>query len=239
MKHQSGNALWFILIAIGLLGLLTITFSRSSKNNDSGDYEQTQIAASEILRYAKSLENAVQTLLAKGCSENEISFENNVVAGYTNSNSPAENSCHVFRSAGAGMTYQEPKDQWLDSSQTASSGYGEWFFSGQSRVIEVGTDCTSSAPQCRELSIVLPFLDLDICLSINTQNDINNPSDEPPQDSGTAFTYDDTHKFTGTNFFGNAINPTGNQLHGKYHGCFKGDSDPSGGYHFYKVLHAR
>jgi hypothetical protein len=106
-KSEKGNALIFILIAIALLGLLTVTLSRSGDStNDSGDYEQNQIAASEILSYAKSIENAVQMLLARGCSENDISFENNVVAGYTNPNAPTDNSCHVFDVAGAGMTYQ-------------------------------------------------------------------------------------------------------------------------------------
>ncbi|MCI5060759.1 MAG: hypothetical protein MRY79_06785 [Alphaproteobacteria bacterium] len=108
MKTQTGNALWFILIAIGLMGLLTVMLSRGSNTtNDTGDYEQTQIAASQILGYAKSLENAVQMLLARGCSENEISFENSTIAGYTNANAPTDNSCHVFEPEGAGMEWED------------------------------------------------------------------------------------------------------------------------------------
>jgi len=116
MKTQSGNALWFILIAIGLLGLLTVSLTRGgSSSNDTGDYEQNQIIASEILTYAKSIENAVQSLLSRGCSENEISFENGVVTGYANPNAPTDKSCHVFNSAGAGMTYE--RDDVLISSE--------------------------------------------------------------------------------------------------------------------------
>ena len=75
MKKQNGNALWFILLAIALLGLLTAVMTRSSgTDNDTGSYEKNQIAANEILQYAKSIENAVQNLLARGCSENDISF---------------------------------------------------------------------------------------------------------------------------------------------------------------------
>jgi len=113
--RQSGNALWFILIAIGLLGLLTVSLTRGgSSSNDTGDFEQNQIVASEILSYAKSIENAVQSLLARGCSENEISFENNTVTGYSNPDAPTDKSCHIFDSAGTGMTLE--RDDILISS---------------------------------------------------------------------------------------------------------------------------
>lgn len=109
-KHkmeQSGNALWFILIAIGLLGLLTVSLTRSGSNtNETGSFEQNQIAVSQILTYAKSIENAVQSLLSRGCSENEISFDNNIVTGYENLNAPDDNSCHVFEPEGAGMSIE-------------------------------------------------------------------------------------------------------------------------------------
>lgn len=114
LKQQNGNALFFILIAIALLGLLTVTMTRSGDStNDTGDYEQNQIVASEVLTYAKSIENAVQTLLARGCSENEISFwhdsdgngTEDASDDYYNTNSPTDHSCHVFDVAGAGMTY--------------------------------------------------------------------------------------------------------------------------------------
>lgn len=115
-NDEGGNALIFILIAIALLGLLTVTLSRSGDStNDTGDFEQNQIAASEILAYAKSIENAVQSLLARGCSENEISFwhdsdGNGTEDGgddYYNDKSPTDRFCHVFDVAGAGMTFTD------------------------------------------------------------------------------------------------------------------------------------
>lgn len=119
-KTQNGNALFFILIAIALLGLLTVTMMRSSSDsNDAGSYEQSQIVASEVLNYAKSIENAVQMLLARGCSENELSFwhdsnddgNENSSDDYYNSKSPTDHSCHVFDVAGAGLTYQDMTDK--------------------------------------------------------------------------------------------------------------------------------
>lgn len=122
-KNQNGNALIFILIAIALLGLLTVTLSRSGDStNDTGDFEQNQIVASEILTYAKSIENAVQMLLSRGCGENDISFENNIVAGYTNP--PDTPPCKIFDAAGAGMTYGSPNP----------------IFSGALQITDVETD---------------------------------------------------------------------------------------------------
>ena len=55
MTHQKGNALWFILVAISLLGLLTIMLSRSSStSNETGSYEQNIIGANGILSYVKN-----------------------------------------------------------------------------------------------------------------------------------------------------------------------------------------
>ena len=72
---QKGNALWFILIAIILLGLLTSMLTRSGgSTNDTGGYEQAEIGVSEVLSYAQSIDNAVQALKARGCGENEISL---------------------------------------------------------------------------------------------------------------------------------------------------------------------
>ena len=45
MKNESGNALWFILIAIALLAALTVVVTRSSDTvEQSGDVERQRIA---------------------------------------------------------------------------------------------------------------------------------------------------------------------------------------------------
>lgn len=115
MKKQSGNALWFILIAIFLLGGLTVLLSRTGSNTEeTGSTEKSRIIATEILRYAASIENAVQFLLTQGCSENELSFwydsngDGNENASDDNYNptSPTDRSCHIFSQKGAGITYK-------------------------------------------------------------------------------------------------------------------------------------
>lgn len=236
MNKQSGNALWFILIAIGLLGLLTVSLSRSgSGTNDTGSFEQNQIIASEILTYAKSIENAVQSLLARGCSENEISFENSVVAGYENPNSPTDKSCHVFDVAGAGMTYEAPKEKWLDKSKNSEPSFQELVITGLARVDTIGGSLCGGV-QCAELLFYIPYLKQEICSSLNQYLNLNVDlsSDEGIQDLGPSAPDFFVGDFTNDKGF------IGNQeaaLIGENSGClYRGFRN---NFAFYHVLHAR
>lgn len=107
MKKQSGNALWFILLAIFLLGGLTVLLSRTGSNTEeTGSAEQTSIKASALLRYAAGLENGVTRLLNLGCSESQISIDPDVTTvGYENPKSPVDRSCHLFYPEGAGLSF--------------------------------------------------------------------------------------------------------------------------------------
>ncbi len=235
-RQQSGNALWFILIAVGLLGLLTVTLTKSgSSTNETGSFEQNQIVASQILTYAKSIENAVQSLLARGCSENEISFENNVVAGYENPNAPTDKSCHVFDAAGAGMTYEAPKENWLDKSKNGEDSFGEIVITGLARVDTVG-GAICGVNQCSELLFYIPYLEQNICVSLNRALNLNvNLSiDEGIQDLGPS----SADFFTGS--FKNDSGFIGNEqavLIGENNACIYRNHNEN--FSFYHVLHAR
>ncbi len=244
---EAGNALIFILIAIVLLGLLTVTLTRSGDStNDTGDFEQNQIAASEILTYAKSIENAVQSLLARGCSENEISFwhdsdGNGTEDGsddYYNDKSPTDRSCHVFDVSGVGLNYFQINEDYFDSNQSTETLYGENYFPSSVCVQNVGsgsTNCQSNGVNDEEILIFIPYLKENICKSINTSL---TGSSDIPKDTGAMWPNDHS-KFTGNLSDGNSIT-----LLGGYHGtsslCIEGDTRPvAGTYHFYHVLHAR
>lgn len=236
-QKQNGNALIFILIAIVLLGLLTVTLSRSGdSSNDTGDFEQNQIAASEILSYAKSIENAVQSLLARGCSENELSFwhdsdGNGTEDGsddYYNANSPTDRSCHVFDVAGAGMTYQSPQKNITGVNFNLA-------FAGDDQIIGVGRDCASSL--CSELYIFYRTGNETLCNSINKISNIPLISGHSPEEVGL----NGIGKYTGS--FSINPDPLGNDndgasFVGKTTGCIKDFNEP-GNYDIYHVLHAR
>ena len=160
-KTQQGNALWFILIAVALLAALTMVLSRGGSTVDqSGDFEQRQVKVSQMLRYAKSIEAAVQEMRLRGVSENDISFwhdsngdntEDNTDT-YYNINCDGLTDCKLFDVGGAGLTYIQPPQGVSDAS--------DWIFNATNDVINVGT----TAP---DLVIMLPQMRTSICDQIN------------------------------------------------------------------------
>ena len=247
--RERGNALWFILVAIGLLGLLTVMLSRSGSNtNETGGYEQNVIAANEILSYAKNMENAVQGLLARDCSENELSFWHdsngdgieNASDNYFNTVSTrTDRSCHIFDVAGAGLTWDTPDERWHDKNYDTEVWYDDWNFTAASTVVNAGTTCNSKT--CTDLVAVLSFINQNICLRLNELVNLDNPSGSPPTENSSVSFNSNTNNFNGSNFtFQSGIDITAQKFHS---GCIKatslsGSSFPNT-FHFYHVLHAR
>lgn len=166
---MAGNALWFLLVAIGLLGGLTALLARGGADAGYSD-EQATIIAQRLLQQARSVEAAVEKLLLSGCSENEISFANPVQSGYDNPNSPSEAAggdehCWVFSAKGAGLSFPVipgPSTHWLASVPT-----NRWLFNGNNKIMDVGTTC--AAPSCSELLMITEMRDTNakICQKIN------------------------------------------------------------------------
>jgi hypothetical protein len=234
-NQQSGNALWFILIAIVLLGGLTVMMSRSSgTSEDSGDYERSQIQVSEVARYAKSIELAVQNLRNNECSENDLNFDTPLLVGHDNITAPANESCDVFSAKGGGMTYKKIPPVLLDTSKSAQAYYGFWVFTGRLRMGGVGgTD--------PELSMIAPFLTKDFCMKLNTFLKISNVAGDSPMED-TAGQGSFLFPFTGTFVAGSDIDGNGNALGQNLFlrqksGCTKSSSGDS--YNFFHVLIAR
>lgn len=173
-KKQSGNVLIFILIAIVLLGGLTVLLSRTgSQSEDTGDTEQLAIQASTLLEYAGGLQSAVQSLRMRGCSENQISFEISGVgqeAGYNNPNAPVDLACHVFYPNGAGITYKKKEDFFPKGVWTGNDTNN---FVGRSSIIDVGT----ALPELYWI-MRMPDDGKNICTQINRQLGYADPT--PP-----------------------------------------------------------
>ena len=212
MKHkklsQSGNALWFILIAIALLGGLTVMLSRSSgTSEDTGEYEKNQISATEILRTGEALKLAVENLKSRGCSENELSFwhdsdgngTENGSDDYYNGDAPTDHSCHIFQPEGAGLEYDTG-----------------WIITGASRVLGLGSDSRTELLAVFETS-------QDLCTQINDLVSVSNPSGTPPSEDFDMSAF--TGGFGTTVTAGYTIGNTSAQLEEKFQSCSKDASD--------------
>jgi hypothetical protein len=234
-NNQNGNILIFLLIAIVLLGGLTALLTRSGgSTNETGEYERQSISASDLLKYASGIEQAVQKLQQFGCSENQISFDQAVVTGYSHLNSPTDNSCHVFETAGGGQVYESANTGLLDSAASGETHYGEWVFSGANEIQDIGTTAASNASA--EMVIMLPFVDQDICTQINRTLDIGSTI---PQDSGSM---DIALQYAGAFSYQQTISNAA--INGKKSFCIQGNTDDSGTdisdyYFFISVLKGR
>ena len=212
---EQGNVLFFILIAVVLLGVLTAVLSRSSSTVDqSADYEQQTVRASQIVRYAKSIEAAVQEMQLRGISERDISFANTVTTNiYTNGfcDDDTDSSfpdCLIFDQEGAGLTY-------LPAPNLSNDG-SDWLFVGTNDVTGVGT----TDP---DLIMILPIVRDSVCTAINRLTQASYGATE----SAVDFT-----AFTGTYTAEESID----NANGQTAGCIDYDNGGTSEPFFYMVL---
>lgn len=223
---ESGNALWFILLAVVLMGALTLTLSRGGSNSDqTGDFEQMRVQASKVLRTAAGIEQAITQLkMNGGCSEQQISFEadedddnvyNDSDDRYYNAKSPTDLSCHLFHRSGAALN--RPGAEWR-------------FVTGS--VENIGGGGT-------ELLALMPDISADLCKAINRELSLSFPL----TDSFNATAYDT--EFAGAFTQDVAIGDEGGGGDfpaGKRSGCLTVDTTPAaldGDHVFYHVLMVR
>lgn len=243
-KSQSGNVLFYILIAVALLAALSYAVSETSRGNTQQvSNQQARLHASEILAYADTVAKAVVQLRLRGCLETELSFQNDVVTvGYTNANAPGDESCHIFAFNGGGVLWQPIPAEFLDTSHSAKNWYGQPFYPAGTCVVDIGTTSNSAGGFCdsdgdEDLLIIYPWIKREICLALNDLVDMNNPDGDPPTDNALAWSTSFSGSFSGALEIGNGADL--NSFRGKKSGCFEGSSHQAGGYHFYHVLLAR
>ncbi len=246
MKSESGNIIWFLLVAIALLAALTVVMTRSSDTaGQSGDREMLRIQASQILRDAKGWEQAIGRMSVQEISADDISFASSGLTGYTNSNCSGD-SCDLFRTAGGAQSYKDPDSAWLDSAQSGESFYGSWIFTGKlcvqgvgNQTEAVGTDCsTNNDPSDEDLAALLPYVRKNLCIELNRQLGVGTAGANPPTDTGDAWAA--APEFTGGFSDGANIGVNNATLYRKPSGCIEGaGTPPSGSYVFYHVLVAR
>ena len=235
MNRQSGNALWFILIAIALLGLLGAMLVRTSaQTEETGQTDRLSVAASQLIRYTSSVTAAVQNMLLRGTSESEISFANDVyqecdddliqAAGH-NPNCTTED-CEIFGLGGGLQALETPSALLTDD---ACLRWKAGSVAMNTRIVEeVGTV---------KADLVLEVFDLteEACVMINRLAKISMPSNEPPEDEegigGTDIFTGDYAVATST------IGDDAAELQGKKTFCLHRPSDDT--YHLYTVLIAR
>lgn len=228
---ESGNILWFLLLTVALLAMLTFIVSRNSGTvNQSGRAEQDRIRASSLLRYTKLIETAVQKMvLNDGISENDLDF---IALGAAHDNTNCASAyCEVFNVEGGGVDYQSAADILGDESFTYN-----WHISTGNRVGGMG--CDDASANCKELLLLLEGVPESLCLQVNKILDIINPSGALPQQNAVDVGPEYTGSFTANaaNEYIGGTNATNEapQVRGQQAGCvyeFGGGSNTVFYYH--------
>lgn len=210
---ESGNALWFIMLAIAMLAALTITITRSSDSvEQSGDFERHRIQASNIMRYSKGLAQTIDTMRMRGISENDISFHSPDWGHTDYEHSPPQgNENRIFSVEGGGMNLPD------------INGATNWSFFGNRAVQDVETAANDL--------IIQTEVSKNVCLQINMLADVTNTGGEPPTDDIDA---PDPYigSFSATAGTDVIIGNDAAELAGKPTGC----REDGGSYYFYHVL---
>ncbi len=218
---ESGNVFLIIMMGIALFAALMFTFARGAQEGTGNlSRKKAEIIATDIITYAQRAERGVNRLLSKSVSENDISFENGIEAGYTNAGCAAD-SCKVFAPSGGAISWANPPEDANDGSA--------WIFTGANYVKGLGAaaDATDA-----ELLLILPNVNQTVCTQINKKLGISGI----PQENADSL----TTKFTGTFAAAPELieeNNGGTALDEVRTACFEGENTPAAGtYHFYHVL---
>lgn len=181
IRHsERGNAFFIVMVAVVLFGALMFTFSRGMRQGGANLTEkQAEIAASDTIAYAQTIERAVNRVLLRGYSETQLSFDNSFLSGYENANC-TEDRCRIFHPSGGAVKWQSPPPGLNDGSN--------WIINGKNAIPDVGVHTTP------DLVLMLTGLSGQTCLTINDTLGVPNPSGAPPED-GDSINKD---LFTGT-----------------------------------------
>lgn len=220
--NQSGNVLFIILLAIGLLGALTFAIQGTGQQNGNIDRETTIIRVSEVRRYASELERGVHYILQNNYSESDIRFAHpNAHTDYGDLDSDSDKTDQVFDGEGGGAKYRPPPSGVNDGSA--------WEFYGHTAFAHVGSDEA-------ELIAVLPNVTQAFCDAVNDSVGY----DVQPEDSGTCVYGGATERFDASTQFFSSPNTTVEatfSVKPSLQGCVECTGDNS--LHFYHVLLAR
>ncbi len=161
-RGERGNVFFLILLGVVLFLALALTVSRGmrSDNTQRLSDQRAQLLATDLITHGQVVARAVDRLRRKGCSENEISFEN---GGFPlNANAPGDNSCHIYHPDGGSVAYREIDGGALDASLSAAPFYSQWYSSGGTRVVNLGTANT-------EMTFSGLYVSEQVCETINEQ----------------------------------------------------------------------
>lgn len=221
-SREQGNVLIIILLAIALIGALTVAIQGSSQKSANIDRETLILRVTEVQRYASELERGIAFIMQNELSEGDIRFAHpDAHNDYGDLSADTDKSDQLFHRDGGNASYKNPADDINDGSS--------WEFYGNTALPEVGSDSA-------DLIAVLPNVTTAFCERANSMIGYNGQ----PQDSSTCLNTGASARFDdGTQFDSspNTVVDSSFSLKPAMRGCVECTSD--GSLHYFHVLMAR
>lgn len=217
-----GNVLFIILIAIALIGALTLAIQGSGTQDANIDRETLILRVSEVQRYGSELERGVTFIMQNGFSESDIRFSHpEAHADYGDLSADSDKRDQLFDREGGAAKYRDPPPSINDGSA--------WEFYGHTALADVGSDAA-------ELIAVLPNVTQAFCDAVNGTVGYA----AQPEDSSTCINGGAAERFDAGVQFDSSPNTTEEatfSVKPARQGCVECTSDSS--LHFFHVLMGR
>lgn len=229
-SSQSGNVLFYILIAVALLAALSYAVSSSGRGSAQQiTGEKARLYATELIEYTDAMATGVAQLRLRGVALNSLCFDH-ARWGTADYNHAAcgDDRNRIFHPDGAGLAWVNASEQAMDADASPDR---LWHIYADNEVQDVGT--TSGTAEGAELILLVDELDVSVCQQINGLLGVTDPDAAPPVDTGYG-----TMEFAGSFGYSETIGDEDAALAGKTSACFQKTSNPAK-YAFYKVLSAR
>lgn len=231
-RSERGNVIFYIFIAIALLGALSFAVSQSNQGNVTAlSNERARLLASELIDYSNAVAEAVGRLRLNGVAETELCFDAaewpaGAMFDYNHAGCNDE-SHHVFSTKGGGVQFKQIASEILDQGMSYST---YWAYHAATVIKDIGTHGTSSSNS--ELIMLTYGVQDSICKQINDLLGVANAYDPIPTEDDFA-----TDPFQGSFNYSNLWGDISPLIQGKKSACFH--SGPGGSNIYYRVLLAR
>jgi hypothetical protein len=177
---ESGSVIFFILLGVVLIGLVTAAIQAGGGKGSNIDREQLILKIKQVREQSQEFERAVAFILRNGVSESDIRFAYTsapVQYGNIDDNpgTPAQYTFQVFHRLGGGSEYRPPPNGLTNTAV-------DWEFYGHTHFPGVGEDPTGN--EQAELIAVIPDVTDEFCNEINRINGFDTSTQ--PEDGGAS-----------------------------------------------------
>ena len=223
-RDESGNVFFFILLAIVLIGLVTVAIRSGNQGTSDVDRETDTTGAAQMRQFAGEVERGVTLILSGPVSETDIRFASPGAPSQYGTDPKVNAQAQVFSPQGGGAGYAKPPSGVNDGSK--------WEFYGNTALPNAGSDKP-------ELIAVLPNVTAAICTKINRDDGydeaitLNQSSGCVNGGAASRFGNSAQYADSGAATLDPASFPSSRPA---LDGCI---TCPNGTHHYFHVLHAR